>query len=182
MLETDPEPTTESRHIFHGEVINLRVDTVWLRHGGLSTREIVEHGDAVTVVPVDSHGNVILFRQYRKAAEETLLEVPAGGIHVGETPEAAARRELLEETGFTAKVLKPLGGFYTTPGFCTERMHAFLATELTLGEAQPEFDESIEVVPVPVHDVRTMLCEGELQDAKSIASLLMVLDRLEAWL
>ena len=80
-----------------------------------------------------------------------------------------------------AKALEVLGNFYTTPGYYTERMHAFQATDLTSGEAQLEFDESIEVIPVPVQDVRTMIREGELQDAKSIESLLMVLDRLEAW-
>ena len=172
------EPTKESRYIFQGKVVSLRVDTVQLPNGGLSAREIVEHSDAVAVVPVDSYGNVILVRQYRKAVEETLLEVPAGGIDVGETPEAAARRELLEETGFTAKAVESLGGFYTTPGFCTELMHSFLATGLTPGEAQPEFDESIEVVSVPLGEIRTMLREGEFHDAKSIASLLLVLDRL----
>ena len=178
MPKIDAEPTKESRHIFQGKVVSLRVDTVQLSNGGLSTREVVEHSDAVAVVPVDSHGNVILVRQYRKAVEETLLEVPAGGINAGETPEAAARRELLEETGFTAKDYESLGGFYTTPGFCTELMHSFLATGLTPGEAQPEFDESIEVVSVPLREIHTMLREGEFQDAKSIASLLLVLDRL----
>jgi ADP-ribose pyrophosphatase len=176
----DAEPTKESRYIFQGKVVSLRVDTVHLPNGGLATREIVEHSDAVAVVPVDSYGNAILVRQYRKAVEEILLEVPAGDIDVGETPEAAAQRELLEETGFTAKEFESLGGFYTTPGFCTERMHAFLATGLTPGEARPEFDESIEVVSVPLGEIRKMLREGEFQDAKSIVSLLLVLDRLGA--
>ena len=180
MPRMDAEPTKESRYIFQGKVVSLRVDTVQLPHGGLSTREIVEHGETVAIVPVDSHGNAILVRQYRKAVDETLLEVPAGGIDVGETPETAARRELLEETGFTAKDFEPLGGFYTTPGFCTERMHPFLATGLTPGEAQPELDESIEVVSVPLGNIRTMLHQGEFQDAKSIAALLLVLDRLGA--
>ena len=151
-----------------------------LPDGGLSTREIVEHSDMVAIVPVDSYGNAILVRQYRKAVEEILLEVPAGGIDVGETPEAAARRELLEETGFTADIIKPLANFYSSPGFCTERGHAFLATELTPGEAQPEFAESIQVIPVPLNDVPNIIRRGELQDAKSIVALLLTLGRLGA--
>lgn len=125
-------------------------------------------------------GATILVRQYRKAVEKTLLEVPAGGIDVGETPETAARRELLEETGFTADIIEPLASFYSSPGFCTERGYAFLATELTPGEAQPEFDETIQVIPVPLNDMPNVIRRGEIQDAKSIVSLLLTLDRLGA--
>ena len=132
----------------------------------------------MVIVPFDSWGNVILVRQYRKAVEKILLEVPAGGIDGGEVPEAAAGRELMEETGFTAKTLEPLGVFYTAPGFCTQSMHAFLAKGLIPGDARPEFDESIEVVPVPLDAIRGLLARGEIQGGKSITSLLLALARL----
>ena len=178
-MSTDPEPTTESKRIYQGVVVGLRVDSVRLSDGRLATREIVEHGDSVAIVPLDAEGNVVLVRQYRKAVERSLLEVPAGGVEEGEEPVDAVRRELVEETGYAASRVEPLASFYMTPGFCTERMHAFLATGLTAGEAQPEFDESIQVVPVPLREVRDILRRGEIQDAKSIASLMLVLDREE---
>ena len=120
---------------------------------------------------------MVLVRQYRKAVEGTLLEVPAGSVDMGEGPEDCARRELLEETGYTAGRVELLASFYTTPGFCTERMHAFLATDLTPGEAQPEFDEDIQVITVPLNEAMGMIQSGEIKDAKSIASLLLVLER-----
>ena len=139
---------------------------------------MVEHGESVAIVPVDAEGNVILVRQYRKAVERTLLEVPAGSVEEGEDPVACARRELLEETGYTASHIEPIASFYTTPGFCTELMHAYLATELTPGEAQPEFDEQIEVVPVPLQEIGELIHGREIQDGKTLTSLLLVLDRL----
>lgn len=175
---TDLEPTTASERIYAGRVVGLRVDTVRLPNGREATREVVEHSESVAIVPVDAEGNVILVRQYRKAVERTLLEVPAGSVEEGEDPEACARRELLEETGYTASHIEPIASFYTTPGFCTERMHAYLATGLTPGEAQPEFDEQIEVVPVPLQEVGELIHSREIQDGKTLTSLLLVLDRL----
>ncbi len=179
-MARDPEPTTESTRIFQGKVVGLRVDTVRLPNGRLTTREIVEHGDSVAIVPLDAEGNVILVRQYRKPAERTLLEVPAGSVEEGEDPVAAVRRELVEETGYTASQIEPLASFYMTPGFCTELGHAFLATGLIPGKAHPDFDENIQVVRVPLKEVRDIIRRGDIQDVKSIASLLLVLDRKES--
>ena len=109
-----------------------------------------------------------------------MLEVPAGSVEEGEDPVAAVRRELLEETGYTASQIEPLASFYMTPGFCTELGHAFLATGLTLGKAHPDFDENIQVVRVPLKEVRDIVRRGDIQDVKSIASLLLVLDRKES--
>ena len=175
--EPKPEPTVESKRIYQGKVVALRIDTVQLPNGRVTTREIVEHGDSVAIVPLDDDGNVVLVRQYRKPVEGTLLEVPAGSVDEGEDPAACATRELSEETGYITSRIEPLASFYMTPGFCTERMHVFLATGLTPGKAHPESDEHIQVVLVPLAEVQDIIRRGEVQDAKSIVSLLLVLDQ-----
>jgi ADP-ribose pyrophosphatase len=173
------EPTLESRRAFEGKLVNLRVDTVRLPNGGTIRREIVEHGDCVCIVPLDRNGNVILVRQYRKAVESHLLEVPAGGIDPGEDAEAAAHRELREETGYRAREMSLLSYFWTTPGYCTEGMYAYLASGLETGPQQHEEDEAIEVVKMPLSDVPDLVARGVLQDAKSIAALLLAAARVD---
>ena len=169
------EPTIESRQFFSGRILNLRVDTVRLPGGRTSTREIVEHRGAVCLVAVDDEDNVLLVRQYRKAVEATLLEVPAGTLEPGEEPMECARRELQEETGFDAEHLETLATFYTTPGFSNELMYAYLARDLRPSPLRSDEDERIEVVPVPLRQIPEMIRSGEIQDAKSIASLLLAL-------
>ncbi|MQF69646.1 NUDIX hydrolase [SAR202 cluster bacterium AD-804-J14_MRT_500m] len=155
----------------------MRIDKVLLPTGKTTTREIVEHGDCICVVPMDESGNVILVRQYRKAIERYMLEVPAGGIDPEETPDAAAHRELLEETGYRANRMELVAFFWTTPGYCTEGMYAFLATGIKSGHNQPEDDESIEVTQAHISMIPTLVSRGEIQDAKSIASLMLVIGK-----
>ena len=171
------EPTEESRLAFEGRLFDVRVDTVRLASGRNTIREIVVAPDSVSVVPVDEDGNVYLVRQYRKPPERLLLEVVAGGVDEGESAEAAARRELREEAGLRAEQLELLSFFWMSPGFCTEGMHAYLATGLSLGESAPEDDENIEVVRVKLEEVPGLITSGELQDCKSIASLMLALAR-----
>ena len=172
------EPTEESRLAFEGRLFDVRVDTVRLASGRRTTREIVlVHGHSVCLVPVDEDGNVYLVRQYRKPPERLLLEVVAGGVDEGESAEEAARRELREEAGLRAEKLELLSFFWMSPGFCTEGMHAYLATGLSLGESAPEDDENIEVVRVRLEEVPGLIASGELQDCKSIASLMLALAR-----
>ena len=176
MAGSQDEPTVESHMAYRGKVVNLRVDRVRMASGRLATREVVEHSEVVCVVPVDQEGNVLMVRQYRKPAEATLLEIPAGGVDPGEDAADAALRELQEETGFTADKLEQLMSFWSSPGFCDEFMHAYLATGLRPGspEHQPDSDEEIqEVVRVPLDGTPDMIRRGEIRDAKSIASLLM---------
>ena len=173
------EPTEESRLAFEGKLFNVRVDTVRLASGRRTTREIVLAPDSVCIVPVDEDGNVHLVRQYRKPPERLLLEVVAGGVDKGESAEEAARRELREEAGLRAEKLELLSFFWMSPGFCTEGMHAYLATGLSLGESAPEDDENIEVVQVKLEDVPGLIASGELQDCKSIAALMLVLGKLQ---
>ncbi len=170
-----PEPTVDSRTAYAGNIVNLRVDTVRMPTGRLATREIAEHSDCVCVVPVDREGNVLMVRQYRKPAETDLLEVPAGGIEEGESPEEAALRELQEEIGHTAEKLELLSGFWVAPGWSTEYMYAYLATGLAPAKLAGDDDENIDVVTVPLNEAVELIEEGEIRDAKSIASLLLAL-------
>ena len=173
------EPTVESKLVYQGDrIFAVRVHTVRLPSGRLTTREIAEHSDSVCMVPLDSQGNVLLVRQYRKPVESNLLEVPAGGIDENEDPEAAALRELQEEVGYTAGKISLLAGFWVSPGWCTEFMHAYLATELSPAQLDADFDENITVVRVPLAETIDLIASGEIQDAKSVASLFLAMRHL----
>ena len=167
------ETTVETRRIYEGKIINVRVDTVRMPSGITATREIVEHSHAVCIVPVDEQGNVVLVRQYRKPVEEALLEVPAGGVEDGEVSEDAVLRELREEIGYTAGKLQHLSSFWVAPGWATEFMHAYLATELTPSRLEADEDENIEVVRLPFDEAVAMFKTGEIKDGKTIASMLL---------
>ncbi len=173
------EPTVESKLVYEGRILDLRVDTVRLPSGRLTTREIAEHSDSVCMVPLDSQGNVLLVRQYRKSVESNLLEVPAGGINENEAPEDAVLRELQEEVGYTAGKITRLAGFWVSPGWCTEFMHAYLATELSPARLDADFDENITVIQVPLAQTIDLISSGEIQDGKSVASLLLAMRHLE---
>jgi ADP-ribose pyrophosphatase len=180
MEHTDPEPTIESKDIYQGRIVNLRVDTVQLPSGRTTTREIVEHEDAVCVVPIDEDNNVLMVRQYRKAAQLNLLEVPAGGVEAGESPEETVLRELQEEVGVTSGSLRRLSGFWVSPGWATEFMHAYLATDLSPASLPADDDEYISVERVPLDSIPGLIDSGEIQDSKSIASLLLALRVLDS--
>jgi ADP-ribose pyrophosphatase len=173
------EPTIHSERIYSGKLIDIRVDAVELPSGRQTRREIVEHGACTTIVALDSDNNVLLVRQYRKPVEEMLLETPAGNVEAGENPLECARRELQEETGYSAGKWEKLGRFYTSPGFCTEDMHVYLATELKPVKSNADYDENIELVRTPLDKIPEIIESGEIQDAKSIAGLLMVLRRFD---
>ena len=175
MEHIDPEPTIESKDIYQGRIIKLRVDTVQLPSGRTTTREIVEHEDAVCVVPIDENNNVLMVRQYRKAAQLNLLEVPAGGVEAGETPDETVLRELQEEVSVTSGSLRRLSGFWVSPGWATEFMHAYLAMDLTPASLPADDDEYISVERVPLDSIPGLIESGEIQDSKSIASLLLAL-------
>jgi len=170
------EKTLSSEVIFEGRAVRLRIDTIETVDGRQSTREIVEHDDCVTVVPVDEEGNILLVKQYRRAADTDLLEIPAGGIDPGEDAEAAVIREMQEETGFKPQKLKRLGGFYSSPGFCTEYLNLYLATDFAASRLYAEDTEAIELVRVPVSDIPGLISSGKIEDAKTIAGLLYYLE------
>ncbi len=166
----------ESREVFKGRLLSLRVDKVRLPSGREAQREIVRHPDCVAIVPVDREENVILVRQYRWPASKVLLEIPAGKIEPGESPEQAAWRELWEETGLRPGTLEKIAGFYTSPGFCTEFMHLFLALELEPAEQPPPSDEIVETVRIPSDRIEELIERGEICDSKSLVGLLLWLD------
>ncbi len=170
----EPEQQLSSEPKFDGKIVRLRVDTVLLPNGEQSTREVVDHDNAVVIVPVDSDENVLLVRQYRYAVEETLLEAPAGIIEDSEDPDDAAQRELQEETGYASRSLRSLGGFWSSPGFCTEYMYVYLAHDLVPRPLSPDDDEFIEVERQPISRIPQLIRLGEIQDAKTIAALLMM--------
>ncbi|MFC1941992.1 NUDIX hydrolase [Chloroflexota bacterium] len=170
------EKTISSETIFEGRAVKLYVDTVQTVNGRQATREIVEHADCIAVVAVDTDDNVLLVRQFRKPVEKELLEVPAGGIEAGEDAEAAVVREMQEETGFLPKKVERLGGFYAAPGYCTEYLYLYLATDLTPSRLYDEDTESIELVREPVSQIPYLIASGRICDAKSIAGLLTYLE------
>lgn len=174
------EKTLSSQPIFSGQVIKLRVDTVEMPGGCQTTREIIEHADCIAVVAIDNEDNILLVKQFRKPVEKELLEIPAGGIDDGEDPEAAVRREMCEETGYLPRKLESLGGFYSAPGYCTEYLHLYLASDLTPRRLTAEDTESIELVRVPVSQIISLINSGGICDAKSIAGLLRFLEYRKA--
>lgn len=172
------ERVLESKRVYEGRLVNLRVDKVVLPTGRETTREVVEHPDCVAIVALDSEDNAILVRQFRHAVGKELLEIPAGGIEHGEEPPEGALRELEEETGYVAGRMERIGGFYSSAGYSTEFLHLFLATELKQGLSHPQEDEIVEVVHVPLGKIRSLITSGEILDAKSIAGFFLLLLRL----
>ena len=169
------EETLSSETIYSGRVVKLRVDNVRLPGGRQAKREVVEHSDCVAIVAVDADNNVLLVRQFRKPVEKELLEIPAGCIEPGEEPVATVRREMREETGYLPRSIKRMGGFYSTPGFCTEYLHLYLATDLVPERLYASDTESIELVRVSLSQVAELINSGSICDAKSIAGLLLYL-------
>lgn len=166
------EHVLESRRVYDGRILNLRVDTVAIDDGVTATREVVEHVQAVAVVPVMADGRIMLVRQYRLPAGRELLEVPAGSLDLGEDPDTAAKRELQEEIGFATRRLSRLGGFWVAPGYCTEYIHIYLAEDLYESRLDADHDERIEVEIVTLDDALGRIDAGEIEDAKSICGLL----------
>jgi ADP-ribose pyrophosphatase len=157
-----------SRTVYDGKQFDVVVEE-W----GGRAREIVEHPGSTAIVAVDGEGFITLVRQLREPARKPLVELPAGTLEDGEEPLANARRELEEEVGLTGGTWRELGAFYTSPGFCRERMHIFLAVGVERGTARPEEDEEIEIVRWPLAEIPSRL--AELEDAKTIAGLALFL-------
>jgi ADP-ribose pyrophosphatase len=174
------EKILSSQIIYEGRILKLRVDTVRTADGRQSTREIVEHEDCIGVVAVDADDNILLVNQFRAPLEKELLEIPAGGVDPGEDAAAAVIREMREETGLRPQKVERLTGFYLSPGFCNEYLHLYLATDFEPAPLSAEDTASIEVVRVPVAQIPDLIASGTIEDSKSIAGLLMFLERRKA--
>ncbi|MGC8935942.1 MAG: NUDIX domain-containing protein [Candidatus Methanomethylicaceae archaeon] len=176
----EAEKVLRSELAFSGRLIKVRVDEVVLPGGRLAKREIVVHRGAVAIVGLEGD-RILMEWQYRHAAGKSMWEIPAGTVEEGEDPLECARRELLEETGYTAETMEEMIHFYVAVGYSTEVIRVFLATGLKKTRATPEEDENIKVEMVPFSEVLRMIRDNEIEDAKTIIGVLMLKDRMGGW-
>lgn len=165
------EKTMKSDKLYEGKILNLRVDTVELPDKKYSKREIIEHPGGVAVIPIAEDNTIVLVKQYRKAVEKFLLEIPAGKLELNEEPRITAIRELKEETGYTTKKMDYLLEFHTSPGYTNEKIYLFLATELIEGDPVPDNGEFIEVEKYDIDTLIKMVDRGEILDSKTIIGI-----------
>lgn len=161
-----------NRQIYRGAVIEVVTEDVDLPQGRSARLDLIRHPGAAAVVPFLSNEEVLLIRQYRHAAGGYILEVPAGKLDPGEAPEACARRELEEETGWRAGTCERLTSVLTTPGFTDERIHLFMASELSSAQQNLQDDEIIELVPMAFQDALDLVWKGEIEDGKTALALI----------
>ncbi len=164
-----------SREVYHGPAFRVTADDVLEPSGVHTRRDIVRHSGSVVILAVEdgrSGPRILLERQYRHAARQLLWELPAGRIDDGENDLAAAKRELLEETGYTASRWRCILRFYASPGFLAETMNLYFARGLRPGQAQPEADEVIHIRMTPLADAVRMVMRGAIKDAKTICGIL----------
>ncbi len=166
------ERTISSKRIFEGKLLNLRLDEVEVsKNGRHATREVVEHGDAVAILPVDNEGKILLVRQFRYAPNAELIEMPAGLIEKGEDPDVAAQRELREETGYSASRWTSMPAIWSSPGFSDEKLYVYLAECLEKSPLNPDEDEDISLLRLSPDEARALLSSNEVQDAKTLMAI-----------
>ena len=168
-----PRQLLGSEKIFKGVVFDVERDRLHEESGIEVVRDVVRHPGGAGALPLFDDGRVALVKQYRHPARRELLEIPAGRIEDGETPEQCAAREVEQEIGFRAGRMEKLAEFYSTPGFCEERLYVYLATELTSGSQNLDHDELIEIVYLPLDEAVRMAERGGIEDSKTIIALLM---------
>lgn len=162
----------KSKTIFNGNVFDLKVDEIEYDSGNKGVREVAVHNGGAVVLPIDKNGEIIFVKQFRYPFQKFLIELPAGKLEIGEDPQYCAKRELTEETGYFSDNISKLGQIYTTPGFCTEILHIYLADELDYHEVNREEGEyGMEVKMYSLDKALMMIGEGTIVDAKTICGL-----------
>ncbi len=171
-MEPLQEKIIQTEQIYAGRIVNLSVHDVQLPNGAKAKREMVKHPGAVAIVALDDDQNVLLIKQFRLGAEQTMVELPAGTLEPGELAETCAVRELREETGYRPGKLEHLGGWYVAPGYTTEYIHLYIATDLTEDPIDGDEDEFIELFRTPFTQALTMIDSGQIGNSTGVAGLL----------
>ena len=167
------EKTLERKQIYEGNIIKVESLTVSLPDGKEASRDIVLHPGASVIIPISENGEIYMVTQYRKPIEKVSLEIPAGKLDKGEDPEVCAKRELKEETGLEAGTIKHLISIHSTPGFCNEVLHLYVAMDLKEGDSCADEDEFISCEKIPANKLLDMVLNHEITDAKTIIGILM---------
>ena len=175
---TMPRQLLDSQEIFTGAVFSVTRDRVLDDSGFELTRDVVQHAGGAGGVPLFADGRIALVRQYRHPARRELLEIPAGKLDHNETPENCAAREIEEELGVRVGRVEKLAEFYSTPGFCAEKLYVYLATELTPSVQKLDHDEAVEIVYLSLEEAWQLVERGEIEDAKTIIALMLVRQKL----
>lgn len=165
------EKTLSSEYVFKGKVIDVKRDDILVSNGHKSIREVVEHSGGVVILAIKDN-KILTVKQYRYPISNTSLELPAGKLEKGENPDFAAKRELEEETGFVAKNWTSLGYIYTSPGFCDEKLHLYLAQDLTFKKENPDEDEILENDRYTIQELLEMIDNGTINDSKTLCAIL----------
>ncbi len=159
--------------VYQGNLFDVQRLNLEFTHGKSHNYELVQHHDSVTIIPIDLQGYIWFVTQYRVGSEKELLELPAGVIDDGESPEVCAQREIREEIGMAAREMKFLGSYYIAPGYCTEINHAFLMKDLYTAPLQSDEDEFLNISKIPIKEAYDMANKRKIEDAKSLAALLL---------
>jgi ADP-ribose pyrophosphatase len=162
-----------SKKLFQGAILGLYLDRVRLPNGKTAAREKISHPGAVGIIPVTGDNNVLLVRQYRYPVDEITIEIPAGKIDKNELPEKCARRELAEEVGAIGGDLKLLSSFYTTPGFCDEILHLYMATGFRISANNLDEDEFLDIINIGLDEACEWIKAGRIKDSKTIIGILI---------
>lgn len=172
------EKTISSERIYEGAILNLRKDKVTVKDNQTSYREIIEHNGGVVIASITPEGKIPMVKQYRKAAEKAVLEIPAGKLEGDEDPKKAALRELKEETGYTASSIEYVNSFYSSIGYSEEVLHLYIAKDLTPGETDFDDNEAIEIFEYTLDELMAMVMDRTIEDAKTIISIFMLKELL----
>ena len=173
------EKTITSEIKFEGKIVKARVENVELENGQKAYREFVDHPGGVGVVAITPDKKMLMVKQFRKAIEDETVEIPAGKLESGEDPLVCGIRELEEETGYKAKEFIALGFIYPSPGFTNERTYIYLAKDLYKGTVNPDEDEFLDILEMPIEEIHSMIIENKINDAKTVAGFYKAMEYIK---